>query len=109
MSRSSVLKLYFYFCSCPETEQAGISTNVSYLNFGGSLQESQPGYRLSKVFYDFPQSFGVNTSMILQLGSPQRCLYLVVVVWLVRLYDPESNADGSLTTSRATHAGKVKG
>jgi hypothetical protein len=30
-------------------------------------------------------------------------------VGLVRLCDPESNADGSLTTSRATHAGKVKG
>jgi hypothetical protein len=33
---------------------------------------------------------------------------LVVVVVLVRLYVPESNAGGSLITSRATHAGKVK-
>jgi hypothetical protein len=41
--------------------------------------------------------------------SPQRCLHLVVVVGLVRLCDPESNAGGSLTTNRATHAGKVKG
>jgi hypothetical protein len=40
---------------------------------------------------------------------PKRCLHLVVVVGLVRLFDPESNAGGSLTTSRATHAGKVKG
>jgi hypothetical protein len=37
------------------------------------------------------------------------CLHLVVVVGLVRLCDPESNAGGSSTTSRATHAGKVKG
>jgi hypothetical protein len=35
--------------------------------------------------------------------------HLVVVVGLVRLYDPESNVGGSLTNSRATHAGKVKG
>jgi hypothetical protein len=41
--------------------------------------------------------------------APQTCLHLVVVVGLVRLYDPESNAGGSLTTSRATYAGKVKG
>jgi hypothetical protein len=41
--------------------------------------------------------------------SPQRCLRLVVAVGLVRLCDPESNAGGSLTTSRATHAGNVKG
>jgi hypothetical protein len=34
--------------------------------------------------------------------SPKRCLHLVVVVGLVRLYDPESNAGGSLTTSRTT-------
>jgi hypothetical protein len=34
---------------------------------------------------------------------------LVVVVGLVRLCDPESNAGGSLTTRRAIHAGKVKG
>jgi hypothetical protein len=40
---------------------------------------------------------------------PQRCLHLVMVVGLVRLYDPESNAGGSLTTSRATQTGKVKG
>jgi hypothetical protein len=33
-----------------------------------------------------------------------RCLHLVVVVGLVRLCDPESNAGG-----RATHAGKGKG
>jgi hypothetical protein len=42
------------------------------------------------------------------ISLPQRCLHLVVVVGLVRLCDPESNAGGSLTTSRATHAGKVK-
>jgi hypothetical protein len=36
-------------------------------------------------------------------------LHLVVVVGLVRLCDLESNAGGSLTTSRATHASKVKG
>jgi hypothetical protein len=36
-------------------------------------------------------------------------LHLVVVVGLVRLCDPESNAGGRLTTSSATHAGKVKG
>jgi hypothetical protein len=41
--------------------------------------------------------------------SPQMCLHLVVVVGLVQLCDPESNAGGSLTTSRATNAGKVKG
>jgi hypothetical protein len=40
---------------------------------------------------------------------PQRCLHLVVVVGLVRLCDSESNVGGSLTTSRATHVGKVKG
>jgi hypothetical protein len=40
---------------------------------------------------------------------PKGCHHLVVVVALVRLCDPESNAGGSLTTSRATHAGKVKG
>jgi hypothetical protein len=43
------------------------------------------------------------------LMTPQRCLQLVVVVGLVQLCDPESNAGGSLTTSRATHASKVKG
>jgi hypothetical protein len=37
------------------------------------------------------------------------CLQFIVVVGLVRLCDPESNASGSLTTSRATHAGMVKG
>jgi hypothetical protein len=41
--------------------------------------------------------------------SPQRCLHLVVVVGLVQLCDPESNGGSRLTTSRATHAGKVKG
>jgi hypothetical protein len=41
-------------------------------------------------------------------SPPQRCLHLVVVVELVRLCDPESNAGGSLTTNSATHAGKVK-
>jgi hypothetical protein len=40
---------------------------------------------------------------------PQRCLHRVVVVELVKLCDPEGNAVGSLTTSRATHAGTVKG
>jgi hypothetical protein len=40
--------------------------------------------------------------------SPQRCLHLDVVVELVPLCDPESNAGGSLTTSRATHVGKVQ-
>jgi hypothetical protein len=49
--------------------------------------------------------FGLNTSFI----APQRFLHLVVVVGLVRLCDPESNAGGSLSTSRATHAGNVKG
>jgi hypothetical protein len=37
--------------------------------------------------------------------APQTCLHLVVVVGLLRL----GSAGGSLTTSRATHAGKVKG
>jgi hypothetical protein len=37
------------------------------------------------------------------------CLHLVVVVGLVRPRVPESNAGGSLATSRATHAGKVNG
>jgi hypothetical protein len=37
------------------------------------------------------------------------CLHLVVVVGLVRPCDLESNAGGSLTTSKATHVGKVKG
>jgi hypothetical protein len=44
-----------------------------------------------------------------QYYSPQRCLHLLVVVGLVRLCDPETNAGGSLTTSRAAYAGKVKG
>jgi hypothetical protein len=43
------------------------------------------------------------------INSPQKCLHLVLVVRLVRLCDPESNAGGSLITSRATHVGKVKG
>jgi hypothetical protein len=43
------------------------------------------------------------------LLPPQSCLHLVVVVGLVRLCDPESNAGGSWTTSRATYAAKVKG
>jgi hypothetical protein len=38
----------------------------------------------------------------------QRCLYLVVVVRFVRLCDPESNAGGNLSTSRATHGGTAK-
>jgi hypothetical protein len=50
-----------------------------------------------------------NFSWMGLISAPQRCLFHVVVVGLVRLYDPESNAGGSLTTSRATHAGKVKG
>jgi hypothetical protein len=37
------------------------------------------------------------------------CLHLVVVVELVQLCNPESNTGGSLTTSRATRTGKVKG
>jgi hypothetical protein len=41
--------------------------------------------------------------------SPQRCLHLVVVMGLVRLCDPKSNARGSLTTSRATQAVRSKG
>jgi hypothetical protein len=45
--------------------------------------------------YDTPPPKGVST--------------FVVVVGLVQLCDPESNASGSLTTSRATHASKVKG
>jgi hypothetical protein len=36
------------------------------------------------------------------------CLHLLVV-GLVRLYDPESIAGGSLTISKTTHASKVKG
>jgi hypothetical protein len=53
------------------------------------------------------QRFQLTCNIILK--SPQRCLQLVVVVGLVRLCDPESNAGSSLNTSRATHAGKVKG
>jgi hypothetical protein len=45
----------------------------------------------------------------IKLKSPQRCLHLVMVMGLVRLCDPKINAGGSLTTSRAIHAGKVKG
>jgi hypothetical protein len=41
--------------------------------------------------------------------TPKRRIHLVMVEGLVRLCDPESNAGGSLTTSRATQAGKVKG
>jgi hypothetical protein len=48
-------------------------------------------------------------SRVCSTSPPQRCLHLVVEMGLVRLCDPESNAGGSLTTSRATHAGKVKG
>jgi hypothetical protein len=43
------------------------------------------------------------------MTNPQRCPHLVAMVGLVRLCDSESNAGSSLTTSRATHAGKVKG
>jgi hypothetical protein len=41
--------------------------------------------------------------------SPQKFLHLVVMEGLVRLCGPQSNAGGRSTTSRATHAGKVKG
>jgi hypothetical protein len=40
---------------------------------------------------------------------PQKSLHLFVVVGLVPLCDLENNAGSSLTTSRATHVGKVKG
>jgi hypothetical protein len=45
------------------------------------------------------------SAMLLSFTHP----HLVVVVGLVRLWDPQSSASGSLTTSRATHAGKVRG
>jgi hypothetical protein len=44
-----------------------------------------------------------------QCPSKGVSLHLVVVVGLVQLCDPESNAGGSLTTSRVTHPSKVKG
>jgi hypothetical protein len=55
-------------------------------------------------------SFSFSPTAITNPPPPgQKCLHLVVVVGLVRLCDPESNVDGSLTNNRATHAGKVKG
>jgi hypothetical protein len=50
---------------------------------------------------------GQNSEYI-YVKAPQSCLHLVLVLGLVRLCDLESNAGGSLSTSRATHAGKVK-
>jgi hypothetical protein len=50
----------------------------------------------------------ISTTTVI-INSPQTCLHLVLLVGLVQLCDPESNASGSLTTSKATHAGKVKG
>jgi hypothetical protein len=55
------------------------------------------------------QQLHVKYSHFRNFKPPQRCLHLVLAVGLVRLCDPESKAGGSLTTSRATHAGKVKG
>jgi len=40
---------------------------------------------------------------------PQWCLHLNVVGEFVSFRDPESYAGGSVATSRATHAGQVKG
>jgi hypothetical protein len=50
-----------------------------------------------------------NILSLFKVSPPQKCLHPVVAVGLVQLCDPESNAGGSLTTSRATHADKVKG
>jgi hypothetical protein len=79
------------------------------------LQEPSPGYSPepdeSSHVHTAASYFlktGLNIILLSTSSIPQRCLHLVVVVGLVRLCDPESNAGGSLTTSRATHAGKVR-
>jgi hypothetical protein len=68
------------------------------------LLKTEFGTAVTSVSYILKLIFKKSGSQI----SPAKYLHLVVVVELVRLCDPESNAGGSLTTSRATHAGKVK-